>query len=170
MGCDKVLFRSPTPYSFVDYNMHLSLGLISTPVYNSWEVFHDSGVCSILGSPTQSSFHTVSFLGIHAGTSLIVCLASAAFLSFRGRLHNPFLVSLTLKPDPRDWSYSFLPAWWGWNLLSLFNYICSFLLLMVSITAYIFSVIFPQVESLSGWGLLWSHNYIFFFILYKVFL
>jgi hypothetical protein len=60
------------------------------------------------------------------------CLASAAFLSHKGRFYNPFLVSLTLKPKPHSQGCQVLLLW----CFPSFNYIfISFLFLMVSFTA-----------------------------------
>ena len=72
----KMFFRSPTPFSFVDCNTLLSLGLVPLPVSSSpWQVSHGSGISNILGSPRQSrlhlhSFSTMASLGLHAGTPL----------------------------------------------------------------------------------------------------
>lgn len=51
----KVLFRSPTPSSFVESCRGLSLRLVPLPVSSSpWQVSHESGILTILGSPVKS--------------------------------------------------------------------------------------------------------------------
>jgi hypothetical protein len=75
----KVLFRTPTPSSFLDCNTILSLGLHLLPVSSfSQQVAHHFGISNTLGSPRQYRFHLYSFmkwlLGLHEGTPLIVSL------------------------------------------------------------------------------------------------
>ena len=58
----KTFFRSQTPFSFVDCNKLLSLGLVRLPANRfSWQVFHVSGISNILGSPRLPRFHLHSF-------------------------------------------------------------------------------------------------------------
>lgn len=48
----KALFRSPTPFSFVDCSTLLSLGLLPHPVSRFLRlVYHDSGIANIMGFP-----------------------------------------------------------------------------------------------------------------------
>ena len=48
----KGLFTSPTPFSLVDYNTLLSLGLVPHPVSSSlWQVCHDSGISTSWALP-----------------------------------------------------------------------------------------------------------------------
>ena len=54
----KALFRSPAPFSFVDYNIFLSLRLVLLAVSNfPLEVYYDSGISKSLKSPRKSRVH-----------------------------------------------------------------------------------------------------------------
>lgn len=102
----KPFFRSPTSFSFIDYNTFLSLGLVPFPVSRlSRQVSHYSSIFSMLGSPRQSSIHlTTSSSGLFKPLFMDcpdTCLALLCFLSCKGKFVNPFLLSLTLKPEPR---------------------------------------------------------------------
>ena len=102
----KMLFRSPRPFSFADCSTLLSCGLVPLPVSSSpWQVSHNSGISNILGFPRQSRLQLHS-----SGNGLSdsppfrdthdTCLASAPFCKHRGKFHNPFMLFLTLKPEP----------------------------------------------------------------------
>ena len=98
----KKLFRSPTPFSFVDCSTLLSLGLVPLPVSSSpQQVSHDSGISNISGLQGNPGF---TFPASCNGLSRPLCrdipnthLTSATFLSCRGRFHMAFFLSLTLK-------------------------------------------------------------------------
>jgi hypothetical protein len=100
----KMLFRSPTSFSFVDCNTLLSLELFPFPVSGSpQQVSHESGIFNILGLQGNSGF---IFTASHNGLSKPpcpktsdTCLASTASLSHGGSFQNPSLLSLTLKPE-----------------------------------------------------------------------
>jgi hypothetical protein len=63
-------------------------------------------------------------------------LISPAFLSHKGRLHNFFLISLILKPEPHGWNCQVLLLAVAGTWPPSFNYIfISFLVLMVFLTA-----------------------------------
>lgn len=71
-----MLFRSPTPFIFVEYNTLLSLVLVPFPISSSsWKIPHDSHVSNIPDSPRQSglftftSFHNA--LSKHSFTTVI---------------------------------------------------------------------------------------------------
>ena len=52
----KTLFIFSAPFSFVDYNILLSLGLVPFPVSSSpQQVFHDAGISNILGGGLLSN-------------------------------------------------------------------------------------------------------------------
>lgn len=135
----KALFRSPIPFSFVECNTRLYLGMVAFPVSSfPQQVSHSSCVSNILGSPRQNRLHLNSFTH---GLSRLPCrdtpathLALATFLSLRWRFHNLFYLFLTLKPELQMPSSA---TCWGWNLRPLFNYIfVSFLFpVMISFTA-----------------------------------
>ena len=94
----KVLFRAPTPFSFVDCSTLLSLGLVPLPVsrHPPWQVSHVSGISNILDSPRQSSSN---FIASHSGFSSrppfgdnpYTCLVSVAFF------HNSFSSIYNMK-------------------------------------------------------------------------
>ena len=55
----KALFKSPNSYSFVDWNILLSLGLVSPPSCSPpWQASHNSDISRIFGSPI-TDLHTV---------------------------------------------------------------------------------------------------------------
>lgn len=65
-----------------------------------------------------------------------ICLSSVASLSHGGRFHNPFLVPLTLKPEPHGQSCQVLLLAGTRTCPLSFNYIyISFMLLKLSFTA-----------------------------------
>ena len=106
--CDvKALFRSPTPFSFVDCNTLLSLELFPFPVSGSpQQVSHESGIFNILGLQGNSGF---IFTASHNGLSKPpcpktsdTCLASTTFLSLVGRFHTPFLSRLPFIKEDND--------------------------------------------------------------------
>lgn len=78
---------------------------------------YGSGFSNFLQYPRQSRLHRHScngFSGLPQRDTLDTCLTSVAGLSLRGRFLNIFLVSLSLKPYPRQ----ILPssaACWGWT-------------------------------------------------------
>ena len=101
----KMLFRSPTPFSFVDCGTFLFLGMVPLPVAAFlagipwlWHLQH-LGVSNIIqASPSQ--LHTVASLSMPpCKDTPATGLASEAFFTYGGRLHSPFLLFLTLKPE-----------------------------------------------------------------------
>lgn len=68
----QVFFRSLTPFSFVDCNIVLQLGLVPHLVCSSsWKISRGSGISNSLGSPGQSRLHLHSFI-LHVGMPLIL--------------------------------------------------------------------------------------------------
>jgi hypothetical protein len=60
----KMVFRSPTPFSFVDCYTTLSLCVVPHPISSfPWQISHSSGISNVLASPRQPQNH--SFCGIH---------------------------------------------------------------------------------------------------------
>ena len=99
----KGLFRFPTPFSFVDCNPLLSLGLVSILFSSfSWHL-QNFGVSKATQS-SPSLPHTMAFWDLHAGTPPDTGLSSVAFLSHGGRFHNCSLLFLTLNPESCDQS------------------------------------------------------------------
>lgn len=110
----KALFRSPTPFIFVDCNTLLALGLVPFPVSSlPWQVSHSSGISNILGSPKQSRLHLYSFTQWLLWASMQEhpwhTPGLSGFLSCRGRFCNPFNLSLIPKLPSSG-------ACWGWNM------------------------------------------------------
>ena len=107
----KALFRSPTPFSFVNCNTHFSLlGLFPHSVYSSpWQLSHSSSISNTFGSPLKSDFmFTVSHNGLSRPPyrdTPDTHMASVIFLSHRERFHSSLFDSLTLKPEPYGQSY-----------------------------------------------------------------
>lgn len=131
----------PRPFSFVNCNMLLSLGLVLLPVSSSlWQISHDLCIFRILGFPRQSRLHLHRLTQWPLWTSMQgtpdTGLASVAFLSHGGRLHNLFLASLTLKPEPWGWSCHVLLLAETWTQPPCSISSSSFLVL-ISYTAYI---------------------------------
>ena len=98
----KMFFRSPTPFYIVNCNTLLSLGMIPLPVsIFPWQVSHSLASQTSWGLQANPGFN---FRASHNGLfrppfrdTPDTCLASATFL-------NPFLLSLTLNPEPRGQS------------------------------------------------------------------
>jgi hypothetical protein len=107
----KAFFRSSTIFSFADYNTLLFLGLVP----HQSLVFFDR--CpTIMESPTSWGVQgNLSFtrdshnwpVRAPCMDNSATCLASAAFLNHRGRFHNAFLLSLTLKLEVHGWICKF---------------------------------------------------------------
>ena len=100
--CDvKALFRSLTPFTFVDCNLLLFPGLVPLSVSSfPQQLSHDSGISRVLGLQGNPGY---TLTALHNGLSRDTpdtCPTPAAFLSHEERFHNPFLLSLTLKPEP----------------------------------------------------------------------
>jgi hypothetical protein len=81
VSIDKALFRSPTPFSFVDLNVFLSLGMITHAVCSS----HSSGISEYLeiskaiqASPSQ--VHAMASLGLYARTPQLYTPGLSGFL------------------------------------------------------------------------------------------
>ena len=119
-----------------------------TQVYNTRIAASSLGICV---TKCRICFH--SFMQWALCTSCrdtpATHLTSAAFLIFRGRFHNPFLITLTLKPGPRgrccyvlrlelgpsfQYTLSGVCVWWLPSLLEL---------LFIS---------FHKLEAYLGWG------------------
>lgn len=122
----KARFRSPTPFNFLDSNTLLSLGLVPSPVSSfPRQVFHDSGISSILESPRQSSsshLHEMASLGLRSGTPLTRVWPQWLSLGVEG---NSTTLSCILDSKIRT-TWLKLPsstAWWGWSLTPSFKYI-----------------------------------------------
>lgn len=87
------LLRSPTSFSFVDWNMLFFLGLVPLLVGSfTCQVSHDSGSSNILGSSITSKFCLYNFTQwlFTQGHPCLVPVPSG-FLSHRRTFHNPFL-------------------------------------------------------------------------------
>jgi hypothetical protein len=133
----QMFFRSSTPFSFSDCNILLSLGLVPLPVsrcsmamasQTSW------GLQGNLAFTITASYNGIS--GSPFGDTPVIYLGSVAFLTCRERFHNPFLLSLTLKPEPCGWSCQVLLLAGARTWTPSFNYIfTSFLFWMISFTA-----------------------------------
>ena len=69
----RVLFRSPSPFSFVDCNTFLSPGLVPYSVSSSaWQISHDSDLSNTIKiQASLSQFHIMAFGGLNAMTPLI---------------------------------------------------------------------------------------------------
>lgn len=109
MSDDKMLFWSPTPFSFVNCSKLLSYGLIPFSTSNfPWQVSNNSGISNILGSSRQSRLQLHRFTQWPLWGSIQdtpdTCLTSADFGSHGGIFCIYFLLSLTLKPEPYGWS------------------------------------------------------------------
>ena len=92
----RCIFRSPTPFSFVDCKTFLSLGLVSHPGNNfPQQVSNSSGISNLLwvSMTIQASPLHNGLSGPPCKDTPDTCLASVAFLSHWGRFHNPFLLS-----------------------------------------------------------------------------
>lgn len=94
-------------FSFVYCNTLLSLGLAPLPVCSSpgkvsRKMLEGSRISNIVRSPVQSRFplHSLIHWPLYTSTP-DTHLASAACLDHQGRFHDPFALSLTLKPEPR---------------------------------------------------------------------
>ena len=107
----KVLFRSPTPFSFVDCNTLLSLGLVPLPIISFPQLIsHGSGISNTLESPRQSKVHFYSFIQWPLSRTPFrntydTHLSPAVVLSSGGRFHNPFLLHLIQEPEPHAPNY-----------------------------------------------------------------
>jgi hypothetical protein len=136
----KALFQSPTTFSFVDYYIFLSLGLVLLPdSIIPRQISHGYSISAILGSPRQSRLHFYNFTMASMSPCKVTPathLTSAAVLHHRGRVQALFLLSLTLKPEQHGQScYILLLA--GARIFPLFIYIfSSFRVLKVFFTAY----------------------------------
>ena len=106
----KMLFRSPTPFSFVDYNTlllgcsHFLLAAFLSR-HPMTVAFQHPGVSrTIPASPSEP--HTVLSLGLHAGTHLQHAWSQQLSLVMENplSLENPFLLSLSLRPESCGWS------------------------------------------------------------------
>lgn len=129
-------------------NVQLLSGLLTAAHFSFQGCFHTQYAAlvvrypTVLASPTswrspmQSRLHLHSFMckGLSetpCRDNPDICLASMAFLSCRGKFHNLFFISLTLKPK-----LSSSASYQGWNMGTSFNYMCnSLLFLMISFTA-----------------------------------
>lgn len=120
-----MLFRSPTYFSFVDYNMLLSVGIFpllvrSFPCQASPASLDFEGIPGFNFTAPHNSFsqlHKMAFLRLHPGIPLQATnLISATFLNLRGR----FLDSNVRIPW---WKLPNSPVCRGWNIAPLFNYI-----------------------------------------------
>jgi hypothetical protein len=89
-----MLFRSPTYFSFVDYNMLLSVGIFpllvrSFPCQASPASLDFEGIPGFNFTAPHNSFsqlHKMAFLRLHPGIPLQATnLISATFLNLRGR-------------------------------------------------------------------------------------
>lgn len=130
----KAFFRTPAPSTFLDCSTLLSL--VSHLIYSSsWQIIHDFGISNILGFPTQFRLHTASCNGLSRPTCRDIperLLATAAFLSYRCMIPQPFLVALTVKSEPLLKLLN-STALLGLTLVFSFIYI-TLLSLMVSLT------------------------------------
>jgi hypothetical protein len=103
--CDvKALFRSLTPFTFVDCNLLLFPGLVPLSVSSfPQQLSHDSGISRVLGLQGNPGY---TLTALHNGLSRDTpdtCPTPAAFLSHGRRFHNYFPVSLIIKIEPRVW-------------------------------------------------------------------
>lgn len=102
----KVLFMSSTLFRFVDYSVLHSLGLLPHSLVIAFLVKYSMAVASLIlwDSQDNPGFTFITsyndFSGHPYQDAADTCLVSAAFLRCGGRLHNPFFLSLTLKPVP----------------------------------------------------------------------
>lgn len=106
----EMFFGFPTHFSFVDWNILLSSGILPQSVGKS---SHRPGISNILGSPIQSRILFHSFMQGSRWSSMQVYSwhtqpALAAFVSLRERFHSISLISLALKKEPSDESYQVL--------------------------------------------------------------
>lgn len=93
-----MLLRSSTPFSVFECSTLLSLGLLPLLVSSSL-----AGIPWLWPSPTTRGLSDNAGLTFTASCSVLSgppCLALVAFLSYSGRFHNLFLISLILKPEP----------------------------------------------------------------------
>ena len=101
----KMLFKSPTLFSFVNCNTLLSLVLVLLPVSSSpWQVSLYSDISNILGSPRQPRFQSHSFMQgpfyqafIHRHVRHMPGLSS--FLQLPRQIPYLFFRSLTLNQN-----------------------------------------------------------------------
>lgn len=97
----------------------LSLGLVPDLLCSfPWHISHNSGISDILGSPVKSRlYHHSLSNGLHRPPcrhtrhTPDTCLGD--FLGHGRRLHNLFIVSLTLKTEPFGLKLPNSAAWWG---------------------------------------------------------
>ena len=115
--------RSLTPFSFVDCNILLFLGLAPLPVGSfTWQVSHDSGGSNILGSPIPSKFHlhSMASLDFHAGSSLLHVWPQCFSLVMEGYF---ITLSCILDPKARNmWpKLQNSAVSWDWNMALSFK-------------------------------------------------
>lgn len=114
-------FVIPTMHTQWHCNILLFLGLVShqicsrSPIVQTWQTFWSLHTIQAF----SSHIYTAASLRLHAGipdTSLAL-----DFLRYRERFHNPFLITLTLKPASCGWSCQVLlfdgdgtwPSWFA---------------------------------------------------------
>lgn len=103
----KVLFRSPNTFSFIDYNILLSLELVPHPaklagIPRLWHL-HYLEVSKVIQA-SSSQLQSVASLRLHAGKSLTHSWIQWLSLASERDSTTPFFVFLTLKSKPRGYS------------------------------------------------------------------